>query len=498
MKKKTGLIVAACMAFAVSACAAGCSDSAPESHEHSYAAAWSSDESYHWHECTSTVGTCDAPVNGKAEHSWDEGVITQEATAEADGVKTYTCTVCSKTKTETVKYVAPAIELKEDSDFSALISEQVTEDEWKAAFEIENVSIKVHDNYYDTPDMKIKFCNGEIYACVIGAETQYFYYFNKLSDGTIVYSNGGETISVAPDNESYQSVLTGYNYALNWNYPDFSEFYSSFTYDSVKGTYILNSEVTTSSSVFDGNSMRMDFAEIKIINGKLAYLRYGNYDEGTTVLNDETEYFYDFGVTEITLPVAPAIELKEDTDFSALISEQVTEDEWKAAFEIENVTIKIFDNTFDGELCAFIKRNSSEFDIDIGTPIYMNKLSDGTLEYSYGDEPIDCIAPGDDGYELELENYEAGNYCYPDFSDFYSSFTYDSAKGVYVLNQTVTSNSVLELWDFNYDFAELKIINGKLAYIRWGDYSEGTTVLNDKTEYFYDFGVTEITLPTAE
>lgn len=50
--------------------------------------------------------------------------------------------------------------------------------------------------------------------------------------------------------------------------------------------------------------MRMDFAEIKIINGKLAYMRYGNYSEGTTVLNDKTEFFYDFGVTEITLPTA--------------------------------------------------------------------------------------------------------------------------------------------------------------------------------------------------
>ena len=47
---------------------------------------------------TITVKTsCEA--NG---HVWDSGVITQEPTATADGVKTYTCTVCGATRTETV------------------------------------------------------------------------------------------------------------------------------------------------------------------------------------------------------------------------------------------------------------------------------------------------------------------------------------------------------------------------------------------------------------
>ena len=44
-------------------------------------------------------------------HDWDEGKITTAATAKADGVKTYTCkNDASHTKTEAVKYVAPAVE----------------------------------------------------------------------------------------------------------------------------------------------------------------------------------------------------------------------------------------------------------------------------------------------------------------------------------------------------------------------------------------------------
>ena len=380
MKKKNTLVLAFCMAFAVSACAAGCAGctgDTPETHEHNYAAAWSNDESYHWHACTSTVGTCDvpesnkaehswddgvitqeataevdgvktftctvcsknktesveyvapihehdyavawssdesyhwhactsttgtcdAPQNSKAEHSWDNGVITQEATAEADGVKTFTCTVCSKNKTESVKYVAPEFELKENTDFAALVSEQVTEDEWKTAFEITNVTIKVHDNINSDADKLLKLSGSKIYVGM-GSSVEYY---NKLEDGTIVMSYGGQTVSVALDDANYQSMLEGYNYALTWNYPDFSNFYSSFTYDSAKGAYVLNQTVRTN-SVFEVNDFDYDFAELKIINGKLAYIRWGNYFEGTTtVKNDGTEYFYDFGTTGITLPTA--------------------------------------------------------------------------------------------------------------------------------------------------------------------------------------------------
>lgn len=35
-------------------------------------------------------------------HTWDEGVVTTEPTGETEGVRTYTCTVCGGTKTETI------------------------------------------------------------------------------------------------------------------------------------------------------------------------------------------------------------------------------------------------------------------------------------------------------------------------------------------------------------------------------------------------------------
>ena len=40
-------------------------------------------------------------------HSWDNGVVTEKATTEKEGIKTYTCTVCKATKTEKIAKLKP-------------------------------------------------------------------------------------------------------------------------------------------------------------------------------------------------------------------------------------------------------------------------------------------------------------------------------------------------------------------------------------------------------
>lgn len=77
----------------------GGSSSGSHSHSHSYATAWSYDDTYHWH-----AATCGHDViSGKAEHTWNDGEVTKAATCTAAGDKTYTCTVCGATKTETIE-----------------------------------------------------------------------------------------------------------------------------------------------------------------------------------------------------------------------------------------------------------------------------------------------------------------------------------------------------------------------------------------------------------
>ncbi len=73
-------------------------------HTHTWSEAWSSDETHHWHECTAEgcIVSDNAHKGGYAEHSWGEGTVTIPATETANGEKTFTCTVCGKTKTEII------------------------------------------------------------------------------------------------------------------------------------------------------------------------------------------------------------------------------------------------------------------------------------------------------------------------------------------------------------------------------------------------------------
>lgn len=45
------------------------------SHIHSYSTEWTHDESTHWHACTSTVGTCDAPKADEARHTFNSSSV---------------------------------------------------------------------------------------------------------------------------------------------------------------------------------------------------------------------------------------------------------------------------------------------------------------------------------------------------------------------------------------------------------------------------------------
>ena len=84
-----GLFACALLALGLAGC----------EHEHTYGAGWTYDATHHWHEAT-----CEhtGEKDGYAEHTWDSGEVTTPATCTEAGEKTYTCTVCSATKTEVI------------------------------------------------------------------------------------------------------------------------------------------------------------------------------------------------------------------------------------------------------------------------------------------------------------------------------------------------------------------------------------------------------------
>ena len=93
MKMLIVTILASTMALSLWACGG--------EHQHVFEESWSKDDTYHWHKCEDE--NC-SEFFGKTEHSWDEGAVVTEATADKDGQKQFTCTVCKATKTEAIKY----------------------------------------------------------------------------------------------------------------------------------------------------------------------------------------------------------------------------------------------------------------------------------------------------------------------------------------------------------------------------------------------------------
>lgn len=66
----------------------------PHSYDETY---WYKNDTVHFNYCFGCLTAFNT-----ASHNWNDGVITKEPTTEAEGVRTYTCTVCPATKTEAV------------------------------------------------------------------------------------------------------------------------------------------------------------------------------------------------------------------------------------------------------------------------------------------------------------------------------------------------------------------------------------------------------------
>ena len=70
---------------------------------HKYGAWENLDETLHQRVCEN-----DAAHVEKENHSWDAGEVTKPATEQAEGVKTFTCTICNAAKTETIPKLKPS------------------------------------------------------------------------------------------------------------------------------------------------------------------------------------------------------------------------------------------------------------------------------------------------------------------------------------------------------------------------------------------------------
>ena len=70
-----------------------------DEHEHTFSSKWASNDTYHWHSAN-----CEhkSEITEKAEHAWDQGTETKNATETEYGIMTYSCSVCGYEKTEQI------------------------------------------------------------------------------------------------------------------------------------------------------------------------------------------------------------------------------------------------------------------------------------------------------------------------------------------------------------------------------------------------------------
>lgn len=70
--------------------------------KHKFSSEWKYDDTSHWHECLKKKHS---DVADKAEHTFNEGVVTTAPTETSEGVLTLTCTVCGYQKTKSIEKV---------------------------------------------------------------------------------------------------------------------------------------------------------------------------------------------------------------------------------------------------------------------------------------------------------------------------------------------------------------------------------------------------------
>lgn len=224
MKKFLSISLVLCMVFALSVSLVSCS------HKCEFAEEWSKDDTSHWHACTGEDCT---EVADKADHTWDEGKVTTEATQEADGVKTFTCTVCSQTKTEPVVFTG------------------LSEEEWNAAFES-----SLFENFKYTEEAAV---NGS----GVSVDTKTEYKFTKDSvwgKMTLAGQSQEETSSDAEEVAELRKQLVDSIIALA---P-----YDSYKYDAETKSYKATKPVEIETLGTSTSDVTLKFADNKLVEIK--------------------------------------------------------------------------------------------------------------------------------------------------------------------------------------------------------------------------------------
>ena len=201
----------------------------------------------------------------------------------------------------------------------------------------------------------------------------------------------------------------------------------------------------------------------------------------------------------------PHVNITENTDFSALVSEVVDETGWRAAFADDGFgtyTIKLVEHYAEPQTqYIYTQKTSGETKrfvcMENGDTYYYGMDSENIYFYQKDENAAweKRTWPLEDLEQLPEEQQDNALWelkytmvC-PDFSEYFDQFTYDESTGAYsYYDETklegLETNSIFENWDTNYCLAKVKIVNGKPAYLQVQMRDSGNPVVDI---YLYDF-----------
>lgn len=461
MKKLIAILVAVCMCFSLCMILTACSNQANDkesdkesdketnqvSHEHVYKTEWEYDDTYHWHACEGEDCTA---VSDKAEHTWDDGVITTEATAEADGVKIFTCTVCGKTKTETVGYVPDEEDKSGYSVFYTGVGDDViylvqqNKDGLPVAVYFDDAIYGERESY-DDRELKFSIAYNDdglissitregyrYYEFTYDESSRYGYGVEYRADAKIKVETGRSIAILYSENKNIAQInayeatgaLTQYSFNESGQLVRIIEDYEVATYAYDEYGRMIRCTVFNlsrdSSSVMEFSYSGSDTLPTTykyIRENKLEYDANLTYDADGHVLTAKLSFYDEDGVPEY---IQECISRYDDSGrLIAYDSEYVRVEE----YEIKTYTELTYDD--GGKLIKAVDFNK---DGD-------NKLIDQTEQYEY-DERGNCIREirkyyGTDG-QIETEDhvtftYNADNMCTSeiDGNGYGYRYTYD-------------------------------------------------------------------------
>lgn len=412
VKKGLAILLATSACFSFVACEEqGTPEPAP-AHEHSWATEWSKDKDNHWHACTGDDCT---EVAEKEAHTWNDGEITTAPTASADGVKTYTCSVCAQTKTEPVVYV---------------VSNEVTANEWLSALSFAGESnYKIYNDGGDIIQIT------EVYGTTIRMKATAY---GQVMVNEIATIEGGAYYSYSISEEKISKIAISESiYASNKTMAMATTFlFADFTYDAQSKTY-------KAESIQDGSmtytNVEMQFENGKLVSMTMSYFMGVDIDCSVTVTYGEVE--------EIQIP---------DLD--------ITEEQWiatKAKFEDHSVP-----KTF------VQKQNGNVFTVKWdGVTLYSHQTS-GEYHKIYTkieDKYYRFTKTGDEAWvvtELDQNSYVTG------YTDTLNIIKGNAQRPNYQYIEYENGNYIYELYGYIYTYY---FIDGELRYLT-STYNGGFTI----------------------